>query len=376
MTKITLNNIASLIDATTAVNTINANNSTVQTAMDNTVSRDGTQPNSMNTNLDMNSKQILNLPAPATNNSPLRLSDLSSFTGGGTISTVPTGGTTGQILAKNSNTNYDMLWENLPLTAGNNISVTGNTISTVNNPNFTTSVTTPTLNVGSGVITGTTGSGGSSVLATSPTITTPVISSITNGGTLTLPNATDTLVARTTTDTLTNKTLTNPVLVTPTLGAATATTVAFSPTTGGIIGTTTNDNASAGNVGEYVASTVGSTSITTTTQTNITTISLTAGDWDVYGEIEYLPAATTNITDLYASISLTSATLDQTTFNYARTSYTSAGIVPGASKENIIKVGPRRVSISSTTTIYLVGFADFTVSTLNTLGGIRARRIR
>jgi hypothetical protein len=43
------------------------------------------------------------------------------------------------------------------------------------------------------------------VFGTSPTLTTPVISSITNNGTLTLPTSTDTLIGRATTDTLTNK---------------------------------------------------------------------------------------------------------------------------------------------------------------------------
>lgn len=47
---------------------------------------------------------------------------------------------------------------------------------------------------------------------TNKTLTTPVISSITNTGTLTLPTSTDTLVGRATTDTLTNKTLTTPVI--------------------------------------------------------------------------------------------------------------------------------------------------------------------
>ena len=42
------------------------------------------------------------------------------------------------------------------------------------------------------------------------TLTSPVISSISNTGTLTLPTSTDTLVGRATTDTLTNKTLTTP----------------------------------------------------------------------------------------------------------------------------------------------------------------------
>jgi hypothetical protein len=49
---------------------------------------------------------------------------------------------------------------------------------------------------------------------TNKTLTTPVISSITNTGTLTLPTSTDTLVGRATTDTLTNKTLTSPIIST------------------------------------------------------------------------------------------------------------------------------------------------------------------
>jgi hypothetical protein len=49
---------------------------------------------------------------------------------------------------------------------------------------------------------------------TNKTLTAPVIATINNSGTLTLPTSTDTLVGRATTDTLTNKTLTAPVIAT------------------------------------------------------------------------------------------------------------------------------------------------------------------
>ena len=47
---------------------------------------------------------------------------------------------------------------------------------------------------------------------TNKTLTAPIIATISNTGIVTLPTATDTLVARATADTLTNKTLTSPVL--------------------------------------------------------------------------------------------------------------------------------------------------------------------
>ena len=56
---------------------------------------------------------------------------------------------------------------------------------------------------------------------TNKTLTSPVIGTISNTGTLTLPTSTDTLVGRATTDTLTNKTLTSPTVNTAAISGGT-----------------------------------------------------------------------------------------------------------------------------------------------------------
>lgn len=110
MSKITLQDLVNLENETSAVTLINSNSTIIQDAFDNTLSLDGTAPNQMQALLDLNSNQIINLPAPAQSSSPLRLQDLNSFVGGGTVTNIPSGGTTGQVLEKNSNANFDVKW--------------------------------------------------------------------------------------------------------------------------------------------------------------------------------------------------------------------------------------------------------------------------
>ena len=88
---------------------------------------------------------------------------------------------------------------------------------------WTTSLTAP-----SGAIVGTT----DTQTLSAKTLTSPIISTISNTGTLTLPTSTDTLVGRATTDTLTNKTITGTkeTVFTITDGAA----FEINPANGGI----------------------------------------------------------------------------------------------------------------------------------------------
>jgi len=116
MAKITLTDLVNLQNETTAVNAINNNNAAIEVAMENTLSRDGTSPNQMGANLDMNGNRILNLPSAASADEPVRLQDLADYATGGvvTFNAVPVGGTTGQVLTKNSNTDYDDSWQTIP----------------------------------------------------------------------------------------------------------------------------------------------------------------------------------------------------------------------------------------------------------------------
>jgi hypothetical protein len=100
---------------------------------------------------------------------------------------------------------------------------------------------------------------------TNKTLTTPVISSISNTGTVTLPTASDTLVGRATTDTLTNKTLTSPVLNTSVSGSAFLDDDTFATATATTL-------ASSESIKAYVDSQVASSdTLAELTDTNITT---------------------------------------------------------------------------------------------------------
>lgn len=76
MTKLVLTNPTTFVADASAVAQATTNNAAIVAALENTLSRDGTSPNTMSASLDMNSQRILNLPEPLTANEPARLTDV------------------------------------------------------------------------------------------------------------------------------------------------------------------------------------------------------------------------------------------------------------------------------------------------------------
>lgn len=147
---------------------------------------------------------------------------------------------------------------------------------------------------------------------------------------------------------------------------------------GQLPGETGTGSASAGNVGEYIPSTIvigSAVSLTTTTPANVTSISISAGDWDVSAMAYVGGGSTTTFSFCEASVSTTTATQDRTDTRDAGIFYNNAAVL-GSLSQITLPIGPSRFSVSGSTTVFLVARCNFGTSTANAFGTIRARRAR
>jgi hypothetical protein len=144
-------------------------------------------------------------------------------------------------------------------------------------------------------------------------------------------------------------------------------------TTAGIVGTTAGDNANAGSVGEVISViTNASGSMTSGTATTLTSITLTAGDWDVSGALAFNYGTGTTATTIYGKITTTagafSLLLDGSTFVFVGATTISSGFCAN--------VPTTRINITTTTTVYLVSYCYFSGGSMSYGGSLIARRRR
>jgi hypothetical protein len=137
-------------------------------------------------------------------------------------------------------------------------------------------------------------------------------------------------------------------------------------TTPVINGVTNASSAAAGALGEVISSSVTTVAISNSTATNVTTISLTAGDWELFGSVLTNPAGTTTQSSGACAINTVSATFPSV---YAELGSIAAGTAFGIVAPSI------RINVSGATTVYLVAIINYTVSTLTINGNLLARRV-
>lgn len=159
--------------------------------------------------------------------------------------------------------------------------------------------------------------------------------------------------------------------------ALTSGTIPAARTNGHQNGTATNDNAAAGEVGEYMENVLAAGSavpVTTATAKTVAQITLTVGDWDVSGMVNALTATTTSVTGYAGSLSTTTNALDTNPGKFSQV--LSGAFVPGNSSTLGIPLPAMRFSVTTNTTVFLVAYMNFTASTMTAYGIIRARRVR
>lgn len=148
----------------------------------------------------------------------------------------------------------------------------------------------------------------------------------------------------------------------------------YQPTS--ITGTATNDSAAAGFVGQYIESVIPSATNVpglTTAWGDATSLSLTAGDWDVTSILVPIGNAAT-FTRYQLGISITSG--NSTTGLVQGSNQVDAVLPLSGTRGGFAAIPTYRVSLASTTPVYMKIESDYSAGTPQFTGRISARRVR
>lgn len=147
--------------------------------------------------------------------------------------------------------------------------------------------------------------------------------------------------------------------------------VAITPSsTLGIVGTALSDNANPGAVGEFMSAISASSPVTNSITTSLVGLVLTAGDWDISGSGQVVPAAGTTVSTAAFGATTNSGALSGLGTIGQNSSSVSAGV------QQIILTPTVRFALAATTTVFIDCNVVFSGGTCNAFAFIRARRVR
>jgi len=165
--------LSSILASFGSIAKLNSNFQAIATAFENTLSRDGTSPNSMNAALDMNSQRIMNLPAPVDQSDAVRYVDIQNGLVSGSFAIPALTGNSGKFLTND----------------GTVVSWAATTTSLT--PTYTTLTVTGATSLNTATLTGNLTVGGSLSVTSGITGSTAGLSgNVTVGGTLTVSGVT------------------------------------------------------------------------------------------------------------------------------------------------------------------------------------------
>lgn len=143
-------------------------------------------------------------------------------------------------------------------------------------------------------------------------------------------------------------------------------------------GTNTNDNACAGCVGEVIQSTATSAPLlSTTVPATVQSTTITAGDWDCRGSVNYVSSGgATTVFTVWTSSTAPPAIPNVSAVNNNQPSVQSIQTASIISPAWALTAGTMRYSVAAATSVFLAAAATFSTGTPSASGILQCRRAR